>query len=74
MTQRDIGPVKLNRVRGTEEGNTLTGIQLSRYRRVAKKARESSRGKSAKFVPMRDIFFVRYNTEKKKRNYADEAR
>ena len=31
-------------------------------------------GKSANVVPKREIFFVRYTTEEKKRNYADEAR
>ena len=62
---------------------SLTGIKLRRYKREAKKARaygtrtdatRYARGKSANFVPTREIFFVRYNTEKntRARIHADE--
>ena len=63
----------------------LTGIQLCKYTREVKKARAAraygtrtdatryARGKSANFVPTREIFFVPYNIEKKW-NHADEAR
>ena len=58
-------------------GVLLTGIQLCKYTREVKKARAAraygtrtdatryARGKSANFVPTREIFFVPYNIEKK---------